>query len=57
MLRVLRTAKPCAPAGRAQSFSYPFHPLQVSTKDKEEELRRMQEKYGVDGEEHAKPKK
>mmetsp|Transcript_47728 Transcript_47728/g.121784 ORF Transcript_47728/g.121784 Transcript_47728/m.121784 type:complete len:129 (+) Transcript_47728:347-733(+) len=29
----------------------------VSTKDKEEELRRMQEKYGVDGEEHAKPKK
>lgn len=29
---------------------------QVSTKDKEEELRRMQEKYGVDGEEHAKKK-
>jgi pre-mRNA branch site protein p14 len=28
----------------------------VSTKDKEEELRQMQAKYGVDGEQHAKPK-
>ncbi len=27
---------------------------QVSTKDKEEELRRMQEKHGVDGEQHAR---
>ncbi|KAK9816621.1 hypothetical protein WJX72_002871 [[Myrmecia] bisecta] len=29
----------------------------VSTKDKEDELRAMQEKYGVDGEQHAKPAK
>jgi len=28
----------------------------VSTKEKEEELRQMQAKYGVDGEQHAKPK-
>mmetsp|Transcript_9496 Transcript_9496/g.17118 ORF Transcript_9496/g.17118 Transcript_9496/m.17118 type:complete len:128 (-) Transcript_9496:84-467(-) len=28
----------------------------VGLKDKEEELRKMQEKYGVDGEEHAKKK-
>ena len=30
---------------------------QTSTKDQEAELRRMQEKYGVDGEQHAKAKK
>jgi len=30
--------------------------LQTSTKEKEEELRQMQAKYGVDGEQHAKPK-
>ncbi|BDA42273.1 Splicing factor 3B subunit 6-like protein [Coccomyxa sp. Obi] len=29
----------------------------TSTKDKEEELRKMQEKYGVDGEQHARGKK
>ncbi|CAL8468042.1 g7581 [Coccomyxa elongata] len=29
----------------------------TSTKDKEEELRKMQEKYGVDGEQHARAKK
>ena len=28
--------------------------MQVSTRDKEEELRKMQEKYGVDGEQHAR---
>ena len=28
--------------------------LQVSTREKEEELRKMQEKYGVDGEQHAR---
>jgi hypothetical protein len=27
---------------------------QISTKDKEEELRKMQEKHGVDGEQHAR---
>jgi len=31
--------------------------LQTSTKDKEEELRKMQEKYGVDGEQHPRGKK
>ncbi len=31
--------------------------MQTSTKDKEEELRKMQEKYGVDGEQHARKKK
>ncbi|KAK9901660.1 hypothetical protein WJX75_007164 [Coccomyxa subellipsoidea] len=29
----------------------------TGTKDKEEELRKMQEKYGVDGEQHARAKK
>ena len=29
---------------------------QTSTKDKEEELRKMQEKFGVDGEQHPKGK-
>ena len=29
-------------------------PVQVSTREKEEELRKMQEKYGVDGEQHAR---
>lgn len=28
--------------------------MQVSTREKEEELRKMQEKYGVDGEQHAR---
>jgi hypothetical protein len=31
--------------------------MQTGTKDKEEELRKMQEKYGVDGEQHARAKK
>ncbi len=31
--------------------------VQLSTKDREDELRKMQNKYGVDGEQHAPPKK
>lgn len=30
---------------------------QTSTKDKEEELRKMQEKFGVDGEQHPQQSK
>lgn len=33
------------------------HKQKVSLKDQEAELRRMQEKHGVDGEQHARPKK
>lgn len=33
------------------------HKQKASMKDEEESLRRMQERHGVDGEQHAKPKK
>ena len=31
-------------------------PSKVNTKDQEEQLKKMQEKYGVDGEQHAEKK-
>lgn len=32
------------------------HNKKLSTKEQEEQLRKMQDKYGVDGEQHARPK-
>ncbi len=40
--------------GRAPLFVTALTCMQVSTREKEEELRKMQEKYGVDGEQHAR---
>ena len=49
----MRTAAHAYAGSSALSLTL-YISMQVSTREKEEELRKMQEKYGVDGEQHAR---
>lgn len=60
ILRTPRLPSPPLPQNRYLIILYynaTRHKQKVSLKDQEAELRRMQEKHGVDGEQHARPKK